>query len=74
MSNHATACQIGDVVKVKPEVVAPDPDAFRIGGWQGRIVQIRSQEDGTRILDREWDRLTLRTMPQESIERCEEEG
>ena len=74
MSNTATACKIGDVVKVKQAVLDPDTEAFRIGGWQGRILQISFQEDGTNILDIEWDSLTLRALPQESIEYCEQEG
>lgn len=74
MSNNVTEFKIGDVVKVKQGVLDPDTEAFRIGGWQGRIIQIRPHEDETSIIDIEWDSITLRNMPTESIERCEEEG
>lgn len=74
MSNNTTALKIGDVVKVKPEVLDPDTEAFSIGGWQGRIIDIRTDEDEASIIDIEWDSITLRNMPAESIERCEEEG
>ena len=74
MSNNATALKIGDVVKVKSGVLDPDTEAFSIGGWQGRIIDIRTDENETSIIDIEWDSITLRNMPQESIERCEEEG
>ena len=42
MSKHVTEFKSGDVVKVKPEALDPDTEAFNLGGWQGRIVQIRS--------------------------------
>jgi hypothetical protein len=74
MSNNATALKIGDVVKVKSGVLDPDTEAFSIGGWQGRILDIRTDEDGTSIIDLEWDSITLRNMPTASIERCEGEG
>lgn len=74
MSHETRGFQIGDGVSVKQGVPAPDTAAFRIGGWQGSILAIRAQEDETSIIDIEWDRITLRTLPQESIERCEEEG
>lgn len=74
MSNNATALKIHDVVKVKSGVLDPDTEAFRIGGWQGRIIDIRTDENETSIIDIEWDSITLRNMPQESIARCEEEG
>jgi hypothetical protein len=74
MSHDPRGFQIGDVVSVEQEIADPDTEAFRIGGWQGRILEIRAQEDETSIIDSEWDRIRLPTMPQESIERCEEQG
>jgi hypothetical protein len=74
MSHETRGFKIGDVVRVKQGVLAPDTEAFSIGGWRGRILAIRAQEDETTIIDIEWDRIRLRTMPQESIERCEDEG
>jgi hypothetical protein len=74
MSNATRGFKIGDVVRVKQGVLDPDTEAFSIGGWQGRVLEIRAQEDETSIIDIEWDSITLQKMPQESIERCEEEG
>jgi hypothetical protein len=74
MDTDSPPFKIGDSVKVKPEVLDPDTEAFSIGGWQGRIIEIREHDDGTIILDIEWDSITLRKMPKQSIETCEEEG
>ena len=73
MNTQKTSLNLGDSVKVKPHVLDPDTEAFSLEGWQGRIIDIRPQEDGTTIVDIEWDSLTLREMPQQSIEACEEE-
>ena len=74
MNADSASFRIGDSVKVKPDVLDPDTEAFSLEGWQGRIIGIRPQEDGTTIVDIEWDSMTLRNMPKQSIESCEEEG
>lgn len=74
VNTNKTSLNIGDSVKVKPNVLDPDTEAFSLEGWQGRILDIRPQKDGTTIVDIEWDSITLREMPQQSIEACEEEG
>lgn len=74
MSHETRGFQIGDVVSVKQGVLAPDTEAFRIGGWQGNILAIRAQENETSLIDIERDRIRLRTVPQESMEGCEDEG
>ena len=74
MNNSKTSLKIGDSVRVKPDVLDPDTEAFSLEGWQGRILDIRPQEDGVTIIDIEWDSITLREMPASSIEACEEEG
>jgi len=52
-----------------------DPDfGDNIGGWQGRIAAVQTDEKGDALLDIEWDSLTLRQIPDASIERCEEDG
>ncbi|MGD9688011.1 MAG: hypothetical protein AB7U43_13670, partial [Desulfobacter sp.] len=74
MNNSKISFKIGDSVRVKPDVLDPDTEAFSLEGWQGRILDIRPQEDGPTIIDIEWDSITLREMPASSIEACEEEG
>jgi hypothetical protein len=74
MSQDPRGSQIGNVVSVKQGVADPETEAFRIGGWQERILAIRAQENETSLIDSEWDRIRLRTLPQESLERCEDEG
>jgi hypothetical protein len=74
MDDKATGFKIGDVVKVKKGVLDPDTGAFSIGGWQGRIFDISAGEEEKTIIDIEWDSITLRNMPTESIEQCEEQG
>lgn len=74
MNTSKTSLNIGDSVRVKPDVLDPDTEAFSLEGWQGRILDIRPQKDATTIIDIEWDSITLREMPESSIENCEEEG
>lgn len=74
MNNSETSLKIGDSVRIKPDVLDPDTEAFTLEGWQGRILDIKPQEDGTTIIDIEWDSITLREMPISSLETCEEEG
>lgn len=74
MKADNTSLKIGDSVKVKPGVLDPDTGALSLEGWQGRIVDIRPQEEGKTLIDIEWDSRTLREMPKASIDACEEEG
>ncbi|NET09702.1 MAG: hypothetical protein F6K16_34365 [Symploca sp. SIO2B6] len=70
MAKKDYALKVGDPVIVKPDVFDPD---FRIpiGGWQGRVGVINSLDNILRI---DWDSLTLKNMPPEVIERCQNEG
>jgi len=61
---------IGDTVAVKPGIQDVDFD-IDIGGWQGRVVEVKPQED---VLVIHWDSVTLRQMPDEMIETCIERG
>ncbi len=71
MSTHSF--NIGDSVKVKDGILEPGTEAFSIGGWQGRIIAVRDEEDPT-VVDIKWDSVTLKNMPRHFIEECEEEG
>ncbi len=60
----------GDVVRVKPNVKDPD-FANDIGGWQGRVTDIKPQNNLVRI---DLDSLTLAGMPDSIIKQCEKKG
>jgi len=68
----ATACnfKIGDSVVVKPEVKDPDL-GIDIEGWQGRIVEIEKKDSSVGIA---WDSMTLKSMPDWIIVKCETDG
>jgi hypothetical protein len=61
---------VGDSVRFKPGVKDYDFDVD-IGGWQGRVVRFE-REHATAVVA--FDSITLRNMPGEYIETCEEEG
>ncbi|RME60172.1 hypothetical protein D6779_02650 [Candidatus Parcubacteria bacterium] len=62
--------KLGDAVVVKPNVKDPDLN-IDLGGWQGRISEIKEKDN---IICIAWDSLTLKQIPDEIIARCEEEG
>lgn len=64
--------RIGDPVRVKAGVRDPN---FDIGGWQGRVTDVsHANEPQEPTIGLAWDSLTLKVMPQQSIERYEREG
>jgi len=64
---------VGDSVSVKQGV--PDPDTGHdIGGWQGRITNVREGDDESILVTIEWDSLTLNNLPASMIEQCEKAG
>jgi hypothetical protein len=63
----------GDSIKVKQGIVDPDLNKFDMSGWQGRIINI-SRENGTEIIEIEWDSITLKQLPEEFIKDSLEEG
>ncbi len=70
MDNRPPTFQPGDSVVVKSGIQDPlwhTP----IGGWQGRIVELETDAEGTPRICIEWDSLTLRAMPPTMIEQCE---
>lgn len=65
-----TKLQLGDAVVVKPNVEDPDLNII-IGGWQGRVTEINEKDN---LICIDWDSLTLKQIPAETIDQCEEEG
>ena len=53
-----------------------DPDyGFDMSGWQGRVTENNdADEQGNPLVSIAWDSITLKQMPVEIIERCEEDG
>ena len=45
-----------------------------IGGWQGRVTEIKSIQPGKMTVMFQWDSLSLKRMPASAIQRCEEKG
>ena len=62
--------KIGDSVKVKAGIKDPDNPELVIGGWQGRVKEIR--DDGIVMVT--WDSIALKAMSPENIARYEREG
>jgi hypothetical protein len=64
---------VGDCIIVKPGV--KDPDYGRdIGGWQGRVTEIESYQDGKVTIMFQWDSLSLKAMPASMIRHSEVKG
>ena len=64
--------KVNDSVVVKQDIRDIDLK-IDIGGWQGRVEEIEPGEEEEMLLVR-WDSVTLREMPDEMIEVCEERG
>ena len=64
-----TKLKLGDSVVVKADFQDPD-FKMDISGWQGRVTEIK--EDN--LITISWDSLTLKQIPSEMIDKCEEEG
>jgi hypothetical protein len=65
---------IGQSVVVKPGAIDPDY-GYDLTGWQGRVVENHYvDEQNNPCVTIAWDSITLKQMPVEMIERCEEDG
>ena len=65
---------IGESVVVNSGVIDPDYE-FDMGGWQGRVTENHhADEQDNPLVSIAWDSITLKQMPVEIIERCEEDG
>jgi hypothetical protein len=60
--------KVRDCIKVKAGIKDPDFDV-EIGGWQGYVISIEGA-----LVDIGWDSITLRDIPGDLIDRCEEDG
>jgi len=66
--------KIGQSVVVKPGIADPD-HGFDMGGWQGRVTENHHVDEQKKpLVTIAWDSITLKQMPVEMIERCEEGG
>ena len=66
--------KIGQSVVAKPGVNDPD-HGIDISGWQGRVIENHyADKQGNPYVTIAWDSITLKQMPVEVIERCEEDG
>lgn len=70
MPSREKPFKVGDSVRFKDGQI---DEAMRVdmSGWQGRITEVHA---GDRLLSVAFDSITLRSMPREYLERCEEEG
>ncbi|RMG39239.1 MAG: hypothetical protein D6725_05560 [Planctomycetota bacterium] len=70
-TRHAVQFRIGDLVQVREGVVSPDFSDISFAGWTGIVREISTKRSGTQYL-LEWTEETLRQMPQEYRNRCEQ--
>ncbi len=62
--------EVGEKVRVKPGVAAPDYEDIPLGGWAGTITGIE-QDEGQVVYEIEWDEKTLKSMHPVYRKRCE---
>lgn len=72
-SSSSVPFNLSDSVRVKDGVQDPDHLEWDIEGWQGRVVEVRTENDPPTVLVK-WDSLTLENMPAAIIKQCENEG
>ena len=63
--------KIGDYVKVKNGIKAPDFEYQSMDNWQGKIVEIQKNEN---LVDIEWDTETLLNTPEKYLKDLIKEG
>jgi len=66
--------KIGQSVEVNTGVTDPDY-GYNLSGWQGRVIENHyADKQKNPYVTVAWDSITLKQMPVEMIERCEEDG
>ncbi len=65
--------KIGDLVKVKKGIFAPDQEGICMEGWEGEVFEKSEGKDGTLLISIEWDSMTLENMPESYIEQGKKE-
>jgi len=73
IQNLTTDLKVGDCIVVKPGIKDPDVGTD-IGGWQGRVTEIKAYQPGEITVTFQWDSLSLKRIPASVIMRCEEQG
>jgi len=73
-SAEQSNCKIGQSVVVKPGTTDPDY-GYDLSSWQGRVIENHHVvEQKKPLVTIALDSLTLKQMPDEMIQRCEEDG
>src|SRR3970282_2277985 len=73
-SANRSGFEIGQSVVVKPGAVDIDY-GYDLSGWQGRVTENHHVDEQNKALFTiAWDSLTLKQMPTEMLQRCEEDG
>lgn len=73
-STHQSNYKIGQSVVVRPGTGDPDY-GYDLSGWQGRVIESQHVDEQKKpLVTIAWDSLTLKQMPDEMIQRCEEDG
>jgi hypothetical protein len=70
----AAKIKIGDSVVVKDGIMCPGMESLSLAGWQGRVTDIFDGGDNEILIEFELDSITLRSLPEDHIRQCEEEG
>jgi tetratricopeptide (TPR) repeat protein len=65
--------KIGDTVQVQAGIKDPDY-GIDLTGWRGEVTDLDEDEQGNSLVLIEWDSQTLESMPDEEIEKSEEDG
>ena len=65
------ALAAGTQIRVRPGVAAPEFPAVPCEGWTGRIADMTGKKDDPRYVI-EWDDETLRRMPADYVQQCEQ--
>jgi hypothetical protein len=73
LQKQKAGVEIGDLIVIRPSTVDPDL-GLDISGWQGRVIEMDKGLRGQEMTCIEWDGATLKQMPREIIEKCEEDG
>jgi hypothetical protein len=74
MSEWEDNLKIGDIVKVKEDVVCPDCKDLIISGWKGEVTEIANDDDDNILVCIYWDLTTAQNMPDNFVIQGEEEG
>jgi hypothetical protein len=72
-AEKALSFNVGDSVVVRRGTADPD-FGIDLSGWQGKVLDIQTSEDGVATVHIEWDSIALKNMPGSAIEQCEERG